>query len=90
MRPFALLSGLVPPARILSNSPRRQQELQRIRRGEPSKTIISKTVTKVKMPKKPKGCTVLSKIPKMPVKLLYCNTRQSHLLVSYWEANKDN
>jgi hypothetical protein len=80
IRPSVLLSDLVPPARIPSNPPRKDGNYKGYNRGEPSKTIKFKMVIKPRCPKSPEAVLYLSEINKKPVKLLYCNMRQSCLL----------
>jgi hypothetical protein len=82
IRPSALLSDLVLPARIPSNSLCNNENYKGYNRGRTMKDNNVLNGLKAEMPGKPEGCTVLSEIVEKPVRLLYRNVRQLSLLVS--------
>jgi hypothetical protein len=81
IRPFVLLSDLVLPARIPSNSPCNNRNYRGYDGGRTMKDNNALNSPKAATPEKPEGCTVLSEITEKPVRLLYRNARQFSLLV---------
>jgi hypothetical protein len=81
-RPSVLLSDLILPARIPSNSSCKNENYKEYNGGRTMKDNNVLNSLKAKVPEKPKGCIILSEMTEKPVRLLYHNARQSSLLVS--------
>jgi hypothetical protein len=80
-RPSVLLSDLVLPARIPSNSSRNNGNYRGYNGGRTMKDNRIQNSLKVETPEKPEGCTIMSEITEEPARLLYRNTRQFSFFV---------